>query len=70
VRTGGGCDLNYPGFVTFVITRFITIESLALTVALPVVVSTVTYVLMGLMNRNRPVPERVKILLESIAKEE
>jgi solute:Na+ symporter, SSS family len=58
------------GFVTFVITRFITIESLALTVALPVMISTVTYVLMGLMNRNRPVPERVRNLLESIAKEE
>jgi solute:Na+ symporter, SSS family len=58
------------GFVTFVITRFVTIESLALTIALPVLVSTVIYVSMGLMNRNRPVPERVQRLLESIKNEE
>ncbi len=58
------------GFVTFVITRLITIESLALTIALPVLVSTVIYVSMGLMNLNRPVPERVQRLLESVKNEE
>ena len=58
------------GFLTFVITKVITIESLALTIALPVLVSTVTYMLMGLMNRNRPVPEKVRILLASIKNEE
>ncbi len=55
------------GFLTFALTRIITIESLALSIALPVLVSTVTYILMGLLNRNKPVPEKVLALLESIS---
>ena len=57
------------GFTTFVLTKVITIESLALSIALPVMVSMVTYVFMGLLNRNRPIPERVTLLLDSIREE-
>ncbi len=56
------------GFITFVITKSVTIDSLALSVALPVMVSTITYLLMGLLNRNKPVPEKVKFLLDSLKK--
>jgi solute:Na+ symporter, SSS family len=58
------------GFITFVITKVVTIDSLALSIALPVMVSAVTYILMGLLNRNKPIPERVKYLLDSIKVEE
>lgn len=58
------------GFLTFALTRIITIDSLALSIALPVLVSAATYILMGLFNRNRPVPERVLYLLDSIKLEE
>ena len=58
------------GFLTFIITKVITIDSLALSIALPVMVSTLTYVFMGLLNRNKPVPERVLFLLQSIKNEE
>lgn len=54
------------GFLTFVITKTITIDSMALSVALPVSVSTVTYVAAGILNRKSPVPERVKYLIDSI----
>jgi solute:Na+ symporter, SSS family len=54
------------GFITFVITKVVTIDSLALSIALPVMVSAATYILMGLLNRNKPVPERVRYLLDSI----
>jgi solute:Na+ symporter, SSS family len=57
------------GFATFIITKVVTIDSLAITVALPVMVSAITYVIMGLMNRNKPVPERVQALLDSLKKE-
>ncbi len=57
------------GFITFVLTKTITIESMALSVALPVMVSTVTYLVGGLLSRGRPVPERVRFLLESLKPE-
>ncbi len=56
------------GFITFALTKVITVDSLALSVALPVMVSMVTFVLMGLLNRNKPIPERVSFLLDSIKK--
>ncbi len=58
------------GFLTFIITRIVTIDSLALSIALPVLVSLITYILMGLLNINKPVPERVTFLLDSIKNEE
>lgn len=58
------------GFFTFVLTKIISVESLALSVALPVMVSTITFLIMGLLNRNKPVPERVLLLLDSIKNEE
>ena len=54
------------GFATFIITRLVTIDSMALSVGLPVIVSSVTYIFMGLLNWNKPVPERVLDLLEAI----
>ena len=60
----------FLGFMTFIITRIVTIDSLALSIALPVVVSLITYVIMGLLNLKKPVPERVVALLDSIKNEE
>lgn len=54
------------GFITFVITKTFTFDSLALTIALPVMVSTVTFIVMGLLNRKDQIPERVTILLNSL----
>ena len=54
------------GFLTFIITKIFAFENLALTVALPVMVSGVTYITGGLLNRNKPVPERVSKLLDSL----
>jgi solute:Na+ symporter, SSS family len=56
------------GFITFVITKTITFDSLALTVALPVMVSTVTFIVMGLINKKDQIPERVTVLLNSLKK--
>ena len=56
----------FAGFITFVITKIVTIDSLALTIALPVIVSTLIFLSMGLMNRNKPVPEKVTVLLNSL----
>jgi solute:Na+ symporter, SSS family len=55
------------GFLTFVITRIITIESLALTIALPVLISASTFIFMGFLNRHKPVPEKVLKLIGSIS---
>ncbi len=54
------------GFITFIITRIFPIDILALSVALPVMVSTLTYVIMGLLNIKKPVPGRVQEMLDSI----
>jgi SSS family solute:Na+ symporter len=51
------------GFLAFIYTKVAAIPSMALGVSLPLVVSLVTYVTAGLLNR-RPVPERVLTFLE------
>jgi solute:Na+ symporter, SSS family len=54
------------GFITFILTKTISIESMALSVALPLMVSTFTYLVGGLLNRGRPVPDRVRSLMNSL----
>jgi solute:Na+ symporter, SSS family len=54
------------GFIAFIITKTFTFESLALSVALPVMVSTLIFLTAGFINRNRPVPEKVDVLLNSL----
>jgi solute:Na+ symporter, SSS family len=56
------------GFITFIITKTFPIGSLALSVALPVMVSALTYILAGLLNMNRLVPDRTILLLNSLKK--
>ncbi len=56
------------GFVTFIFTKTFVIESMALSVALPVLVATATYVAGGLIMRVKPVPDRVRVLLDSLYK--
>jgi solute:Na+ symporter, SSS family len=58
------------GFITFAITKIFPLESLALSVGLPLLVSTLIYFIFGITNRNKPVPERVDILLDSLNKKE
>ncbi len=55
------------GLVTFVITKNMHLNSLALEVSLPVIVSILTYTGMGLLKMSEPVPDKVKKLLASIA---
>lgn len=54
------------GFLTFVITKIFAFESLALTIAAPVMVSGMIYVGIGFLNRRKPVPERATMLLNAI----
>lgn len=54
------------GLLTFIITKNITIESLALEVSLPLIVSTIVYSGIGMLT-HKFVPEKVKNLLNSIA---
>ena len=51
------------GFTTFVITKTVHMKSLALEVSLPLMVSLLTYILMGLFNSRKPVPEKVERLM-------
>ncbi|MEK6479352.1 sodium:solute symporter family protein [Catalinimonas sp. 4WD22] len=53
------------GLITFIITKNVEMESMALEIGLPVFVSTIVYISMGYINR-KEVPERVKKLLASI----
>jgi hypothetical protein len=55
------------GLVTFIITKNITLESLALEVSLPLVVSTIVYIAIGFLGRSKKTPDQVKELLTSIA---
>lgn len=57
------------GLITFFITKNIEINSLALEVGLPLLVSLATYVAAGLYNRSQPVPEEVEKLLYSLRKD-
>ncbi|WOK06914.1 sodium:solute symporter family protein [Imperialibacter roseus] len=57
------------GFVTFIVTKNIEITSLALAVALPLIVSLSVFIGLGLWNRNRPVSEAVSGLLKSLEHE-
>lgn len=56
------------GVVTFIITKSIDMQSLALEISLPLVVSSVVYISMGLMKLSGPAPENVKKILDSIAR--
>lgn len=55
------------GLLTFIITKNITIDSLALEVSLPLIVSTIVYSSIGGFSR-KFVPEKVKKLLTTISK--
>lgn len=55
------------GLVTFIITKSITLNNLALEVGLPLMVSTVVYITTGFISRSKETPERVKKLLASLA---
>ncbi|WP_114750075.1 sodium:solute symporter family protein [Pleomorphovibrio marinus] len=56
------------GLLAFVITKNFDLNSLALEVSLPVLSSTITYVLVGFIERDT-VPEKVKQMLAEIAEE-
>lgn len=56
------------GFATFIMTKTFVIESMGLSVALPVLVATATYIAGGLIMRLKPVPEKVRVLLETLYK--
>ncbi|WP_339792091.1 sodium:solute symporter family protein [uncultured Imperialibacter sp.] len=57
------------GFVTFIVTKNIEIASLALAVALPLIVSLSVFIGLGLLNRNRPISDAVSGLLKSLEHE-
>jgi solute:Na+ symporter, SSS family len=57
------------GFVTFIVTKNIEITSLALAVALPLIVSLSVFIGVGLLNRNKPVAGAVSDLLTSLEHE-
>jgi hypothetical protein len=56
----------FAGLLTFTATKIITMDSLALEVGLPVIVSTITYILIGLVRKNH-VSDKVKKLEAAIA---
>lgn len=56
------------GLLAFVITKNFDLGSLALEVSLPVITSTITYILIGFLQRD-VVPGKVKQMLEDISKE-
>jgi hypothetical protein len=58
----------FAGLLTFIITKNIEISSLALQVSLPLIVSTLVYVTIGLIQIGT-VPEKVKSMLQEISKE-
>ncbi len=57
------------GFVTFVVTKNVDIDSLALAVALPLMVSFSVYATIGFFGRNMPVKGDVEDLLRSLGNE-
>lgn len=58
----------FAGLLTFILTKNIEMSSLALQVSLPLVVSTLVYVFIGLV-QIRTVPDKVKAMLQDISKE-
>ncbi|MCS4434914.1 sodium:solute symporter family protein [Aquiflexum gelatinilyticum] len=58
----------FAGLLTFIITKNIEISSLALQVSLPLIVSTLVYIFIGLA-QIRTVPDKVKAMLQDISKE-
>ncbi|MCH6234582.1 sodium:solute symporter family protein [Cognataquiflexum rubidum] len=58
----------FAGLLTFIITKNIEISSLALQVSLPLIVSALVYVFIGLV-QIRTVPDKVKAMLQDISKE-
>jgi Na+/proline symporter len=56
------------GLSAFIITKNFDLGSLALEVSLPVITSTITYILIGFIQRDI-VPRKVKAMLEEISKE-
>ncbi|MCR9017136.1 sodium:solute symporter family protein [Aquiflexum gelatinilyticum] len=58
----------FAGLLTFIITKNIEISSLALQVSLPLIVSTLVYIFIGLA-QIRTVPDKVKAMLQEISKE-
>ena len=56
------------GLITFTVTKIIGMESMALEVGLPVIVSMIVFSFFGWTNRNKPVPETILALEEAIAK--
>jgi Na+/proline symporter len=58
----------FAGLLTFIITKNVEISSLALQVSLPLIVSTLVYVIIGLIQIQN-VPDKVKAMLQEISKE-
>ena len=58
----------FAGLLTFIITKNIEISSLAWQVSLPLIVSTLVYITIGLIQIGN-VPEKVKTMLQEISKE-
>lgn len=58
----------FAGLLTFIITKNVEISSLALQVSLPLLVSSLVYVFIGL-SQIRSVPDKVKAMLQEISKE-
>jgi solute:Na+ symporter, SSS family len=58
----------FAGLLTFIITKNVEISSLALQVSLPLIVSTLVYIFIGLA-QIRTVPDKVKAMLQEISKE-
>jgi Na+/proline symporter len=58
----------FAGLITFIITKNVEISSLALQVSLPLIVSTLVYIFIGL-TQIRTVPDKVKAMLQEISKE-
>lgn len=55
------------GIITFILTKNIEMTSLGLEIGLPLIVSTVVYIAVGMSRLFGPVPQRVEVLLDSIA---
>lgn len=65
---GAAISSIFAGLLTFIITKNVEISSLALQVSLPLIVSTLVYVFIGLV-QIRTVPDKVKAMLQDISKE-
>jgi solute:Na+ symporter, SSS family len=68
-RSGSGVAIFsiVAGFVAFVISKNIHLESMAMEVSLPLTVSLATYIIGGLLNYNKRIPEKVEFFLRSLS---